>query len=366
MHNDHIYFNAINQIPQIGARRFKKLLKYFETMQEAWECSSAEFLKAGLDEKTITNFFEQRKKISPKKEWEKLVNEDIRFLTIQDEDYPKKLKELYDAPACLYVRGEIKNTDDFALAVVGTRKISNYGKQVTPELSYALAQQGITIISGLALGVDAVAHASAMRAEKGRTIAVLGGGVDNRSIYPRQNFQLAEKIIQEQRGAVISEYALGTTPRPENFPQRNRIISGLSLATLVIEAPEDSGALLTARCALEQNRDVFAVPGSIYNLNSIGPNNLIKMGAKLVVSAQDILEELNLEKIEEFTKVRKIVPDTREEAEILKHLSREPLHIDKLVALTNLDSQSINSVLSLMEMKGKVKNLGGMQYVVCG
>ena len=331
-------------------------------MQEAFGASFNQLKEAGLEEEIILEFIEKRKQIDPEKEWEKIEKEEIKILTIRDENYPTRLKEIYNPPAILYYKGKIEK-NEYSLAIVGTRKLTSYGKQATIEIASQLAQNGLVIVSGLALGIDTLAHQASINT-KARTIAVLGGGLDKKTLYPAANQKLAEKII-EQNGAIISEYPVATTPLKQNFPNRNRIISGLSLGVLVIEAPEDSGALITARFALEQNREVFALPGSIYSQNSLGPNNLIKMGAKLITHASDILESLNLMQATEFIKAKKIVPDTKEEALILEHLSREPIHIDKLVELTKLDTATISSTLTMMEMKGKVRDLGGMSYVIC-
>ncbi|MDA2936055.1 DNA-processing protein DprA [Patescibacteria group bacterium AH-259-L05] len=210
-------------------------------------------------------------------------------ITPQDKNYPPLLKEIPDPPQELYIWGVLKQKEKYPLAVVGTRKVSNYGKQVTLELVTELVKQGLTIISGLALGVDGISHQAALDAN-GRTIAVLGSGFNH--LYPQKHTKLAHDIVKSG-GAVITEYPPDTKPTQKTFPVRNRIIAGLALGVLVIEAPMRSGALITARHALEQNRDVFAVPGSIYNKNSAGTNNLIKMGAKPVTKAEDILESFN-------------------------------------------------------------------------
>jgi len=224
-----------------------------------------------------------------------------------------------------------------------------------------LSSTGLTIVSGLALGIDTLAHKACLEA-RGRTIAVIGSGLDRNSIYPSSNRRLFDMIAEN--GAVISEYPIGTAAMPYHFPARNRIISGLSLGVLVIEATEKSGTSLTANHALSQNRQVFAIPGPIYSPSSVGPNNLIKIGAKLVCNIQDVLEELNLVSLTEQIEAKEIIPDTEEEALILKLLSHEPLHIDKIVIETKLDTATVSSTLTLMEMKGKAKNLGGMQYVI--
>lgn len=355
------YFNAFNLIPEIGPIKFKKLLAYFGSLKEAWQAKRISLKKAGLEEKLVEEILIKRKEIDPDREIEKLFKEGISIMTIKDKSYPKILKEIYDPPALLYIRGSFQKEDEFSLAVVGTRRPSSYGAQVTLDVGSKLAQAGLTIVSGLAKGIDTLAHQAALEVG-GRTIAVVGSGIDKKSIYPPANRQLAEKISCQ--GAVISEYPIGTEAFPYHFPARNRIISGLSLGVLIIEAPEKSGALLTANHGLEQNRQVFAIPGPIYAKNSFGPNNLIKMGAKLVSSVDDILEELNLVSLKKQIETRKIIPDSKEEGLILEILSDKALHIDKIVSKTKLDTATVNSTLTLMEMKGKVRNLGGMNYVI--
>ncbi|MBU1255727.1 DNA-processing protein DprA [Patescibacteria group bacterium] len=285
------YFNAFNLINGIGPINFKKLLTYFHSLENAWSADLNEFNQAGLSQSLIEQIKKQRLKINPDWEMERINKEKISLITIQDKKYPKLLKEIYAPPPLLYIKGTIEPKDDFSIGIVGTRKLSSYGREITPLITSDLSQAGLTIVSGLAKGIDTLAHQAAIKAEK-RTIAVLGSSVDKKSIYPAVNRRLAEEI--SQNGAVISEYPINTKPLAHYFPQRNRIISGLSLGILVIEAPEKSGALITAKDALEQNRDVFAIPGHILSNNSLGTNNLIKLGAKLVSNANDIIEELNL------------------------------------------------------------------------
>ncbi len=360
--NDLKYWVAVSRNPKIGATRLVKLFNFFHSMEEAWQASFSELRRAGLDENIIHDFLAQKMTINPDAEWEKLVKENINVLTINDPKYPKLLKEIWNPPAILYVKGELPPDDGFNLAVVGTRKISTYGRQIASMLTAELVQNGFNIVSGLALGVDALAHQTTVGLG-GKTVAVLGSGIDSESVYPAQNRYLAGEIIKTG-GAVISEYPLGAIAMPGNFPLRNRIVSGLSLGTLVIEAAEESGALITAQCALEQNREVFAVPGSIFNPTSAGPNKLIKMGAKAVTSVNDILETLNLAQAANFIQNKKILPASPEEEKILANLSHDPTHIDKLIGACALDAAKIGAILTLMEMKGMVKNLGGMNYVI--
>lgn len=360
MNPEHLYFNAFNQIEQIGSVRFRKLLNHFPTLQAAWGASIAELRSCGLEEPVIQKILEARRLLDPQVEFEKLERQQIKLLTILDPGYPKLLKEIPQPPVVLYVRGELLPQDEMALAVVGTRKFSVYGKRVVEDLVRDLVRANITVVSGLALGLDTIAHHTALNFG-GRTLAVLGSGVD--TVYPASNRIIAERIVAGQ-GAIISELPLGMPPLKHHFPHRNRIIAGLSLGTVVVEAAADSGALITARHALEQNRQVFAVPGSIYNPVSVGPNNLLKMGAKPVASAADVLEDLNLGFLQEQLITQEIAGDNEEEQKILGLLSREPLHVDQITKVSGLSASAVAATLIIMEMKGKVRNLGANQYVL--
>lgn len=357
------YFNAFNLIEGLGPIAFKKLLAHFNSLKEAWSADLSQLGQTGLNQSLLDQIKKQRPRINPDWEMERLAKENINLITIQDKNYPKLLKEIYSPPALLYVRGELQPADRMSLAIVGTRKLSAYGQQITPQITADLTQAGLTIISGLAKGIDTLAHRAALKVG-GRTIAVLGSGLNKNNIYPAVNQRLAEEISQQ--GAVITEFPIGTEPLAQHFPQRNRIVSGLSLGVLVIEAPEKSGALLTAKEALEQNREVFAVPGHIFSQYSLGPNNLIKMGAKLVSQANDILEELNFSGIpsEETSDKQNKAPTSQEEELILKQLSKEPVHIDKIIIQSKLSTSVVNATLTLLEMKGRVKNLGSNSYVL--
>jgi len=362
MHAQAKYFVAFNQFHEkIGPQRIKKLLAYFHNLQNAWKAPESELLNAGLEENIVTELCAQRITIDPDKKLEELKPHGIDVITILDENYPKLLKEIYDPPPILYVRGHFLSQDEKALAIVGTRMPTPYGQQAASHLAGQIAQAGLTIVSGLARGIDTLAHLAALQ-NKTRTVAVVGSGIDEATIYPPSNRKLAQQI--SENGAVVSEYPIGCPALKHHFHARNRVISGLSLGALIIEAKEKSGALITARHALEQNREVFGLPGPIYSQTSAGPNNLIKMGAKLVSSTQDILEELNLKNLTEQIQIRQILPDNQEEAKILQILSDEPTHIDKIINDTKLDTATVNATLSLMEMKGKIKNLGGMNYVI--
>lgn len=286
-----------------------------------------------------------------------MANNDIEKITLKDNSYPKILKEIHDPPKTLYIRGSFSKQDEIAVGVVGTRDYTSYGKRAAEAIAGSLAEAGITIISGLAKGIDAFAHKAALD-RGGRTIAVLGSAIDSNSLYPACNRKLADKIAQN--GAVISEYPSGTKSERFFFPQRNRIISGLSLGVLIVEAPEKSGALITAMQAVEQNREVFAIPGPIYSQNSIGTNKLIQMGAKLVTCTNDILEELNLPLLEE--KKKKFKPENKWEEILFNILGKESVHIDEITKKSNLDAGLVSSTLITLELRGIVKNLGGGHY----
>lgn len=356
------YWLALGRFYKFGPIKFKKIKDYFPDMAAAFRAPLEEYVRAGLEEKTAEEFIIFRQQINPDRLLDDLNKEKIKVLTIIDPAYPKLLKQIYDPPFIIYYRGDLKAFNGFMLAVVGTRRFTGYGRQVTEKLVRELTAHNLTVVSGLAAGIDTLAHAAAIQAG-GRTIAVLASGLDRQNIFPAQNRYLADQI-EARGGLVLSEYPLGTMSLKHHFPQRNRIISGLSLATLVIEAGEKSGALITARHALEQNRDVFAIPGSIYSPYSMGANSLIKLGAKLVAGTQDILETLNLNDAVSYIESKKIIPESKEEKLILEKLNYEAVHIDELKRLTNLDTSVINSTLTIMEMKGMIKNLGNMQYVL--
>ncbi len=331
-------------------------------METAYQATSNDLIQAGLEENIVTEFMAARANIDPNKIIDNLTRENIKVITIDDQSYPKLLAEIYSPPPLLYWKGTFAKNDEFSLAVVGTRKYTSYGQQATENIVQELAANNITIVSGLAYGIDSLAHNACLSAG-GRTVAVLGSGLDQQSIYPTANRYLVKKIV-DAGGLVLTEFPLYTPPLRHNFPQRNRIISGLALGTLVVEAEEKSGALITARFSLEQNREVFAVPGNVYSPVSAGANNLIKQGAKAVTSAADILEALDLTRVISYIDSKKIIPESAEEKLIITHLNHEPTHVDELIRLTKLDTSLINSTLTLMEMKGMVKNLGGMQYVL--
>lgn len=346
-------------IPGIGRVRLAQLENYFSSLEEAWLAVPADLKHAGLDSNSIRAVTSWRPKFSLEAEMEKLDRYGVKVFTWHDPNYPSRLKEIYDYPPLLYVRGSLLPEDEWCLAVVGTRRPTVYGRQVTEEIVADLARSKITIVSGLAKGIDSVAHHSALEAG-GRSIAVFACGLD--TVYPGENANLARSIIQQ--GALISEYPLGTRPRADNFPRRNRIMSGLSLGVLVIEAGESSGGLITAHLALEQNREVFAIPGSILSPASRGTNHLIQEGAKLVRDYTDILEELNLTAVAHQMEIKEVIPSSDTESLLLKQLRAEPTHIDEVCRSSGLPISTVSSTLAMMELKGLVKQVGTMNYVL--
>jgi DNA processing protein len=355
------YWVALNSVDGLGPVHFNQLLKYFGDVEMAWNASVSDLKTLNFSEKLIHNFLQTRKNLVLESIMKQLNKLGVKVLTISSSDYPPLLKQIYDPPPVLYVRGRIIKEDELAIAVVGSRRMTRYGQEVTENLVQNLVAHGLTIVSGLAFGVDIASHQAALDAG-GRVIAVLASGVD--IITPTSNTFLAERILKEGRGAIISEHPLGTTPLKHFFPVRNRIISGLALGTLVVEATEKSGTAHTARAALEQGREVFAVPGSIFSPLSIGTHNLIKSGAKLVNSVEDILEELQLEAKSSKLKAREVVPETPEEDKILKILGNDEVHVDQIIQKSKLPTAVVTSTLTMMEMKGKVRNLGNQVYRV--
>ncbi len=357
------YWIAFSRILGIGPVRFRRLLNYFqEDVAAAWKADSSTLAHAGIDEKIIASFIKQRAKITPQQELERLEKLRIRIITWKDATYPPLLRRIEYAPPVLYMCGELNDDDrQYTIGIVGTRKMSSYGRQVTERFTSDLVKGKITIVSGLALGVDTVAHTSALD-HGGRTIAVLASGLD--IIYPHANYGLARRIIESGQGALLTPFPLGVQPEKGNFPARNHIISALSLGVLVTEAPPRSGALITAGSALEQGREVFAVPGGIFSPASAGVNKLIQDGAHPVTSVTDILEQLNLFMVPQHMEAQAILPDNEEERLLLKLLSHEPTHIDELTRGANMDAAQVSATLTMMELKGMIRSAGGMQYVL--
>ncbi|MBU0545814.1 DNA-processing protein DprA [Patescibacteria group bacterium] len=358
------YHAALAHFPKITYNRYKKLVGHFSNLQNLWQAELEEICRAGMEENIAYEFLLWREKTSVEKIMERLEKEQIKTTSLGESDYPKLLAEIADPPHTLFYRGKLPEDGKPSLGVVGTRKSSNYGKQMCEVLVGPLATHGLVIISGLALGIDGIAHKTALDA-KGITIAVLGCGVNKQSVYPAAHKLLAEQIIAND-GAVLSEYPPDFLPTQYSFPARNRIIAGLSHGTIVIEAPLQSGALITARLALDYNRDVMAVPHNATNLGGEGCNKLIKMGAKLVAKPEDALEAINLQNFLKTSPVQpNLLPANSTEEKIQNCLSREPKHIDLITKESNLDSPTVTSALTMMEIKGLVRNAGGMAYTTC-
>jgi DNA processing protein len=352
-----IYGNAFNLIEGLGPASLTKLFKFFGDFKSAWQASSNEFLKAGLSERLSLLIANTRETVQPEIAFEQLLKHQIEIITFTEPSYPQLLKEIPTPPPLLYIRGNKLALNQPGIGVVGSRKITQYGQLVTDELVTGLVQNNFSIISGLAFGVDAQALNMCVTLE-GTAIAVLASPLANYNISPRLNFELAQKIMT--KGCLVSEYPLGFSSLKQNFPARNRIISGLSLGTLIIEADVESGSLITAKFALEQNREVFAVPGSIFSPTSRGTNALIKQGAKLVGGTADILDELNINAGTVPEAVEALADE--EASAILNLLPKDGLHINEIVKQAGFAPAKINAKLTILEMKGRIKNLGGGNY----
>ncbi len=352
------YWVGFNIVKGVGPTRLRMLLDHFGSLAKAWEADEHSLKQAGLPRNVAQKVRETRHKISLDAEMKKIEQAGAHILTWENPDYPRHLLNIHSPPPVLYVRGRLRPEDEWAVAVVGTRRASVYGREATRRLARDLASQGITIVSGMALGIDTEAHRAALQAG-GRTIAVLGCGVD--VTYPRSNRKLAEEICAH--GAILSEYSLGTRPEAGNFPPRNRIISGLSLGVLVTEASERSGALITASYAGEQGRDVFAVPGNIFNRGSKGTNDLIRDNAVPVTSVRDIIEALNLTMVSEYQEARVTLPENATEAAVYARLSANPTHVDEIQRSCDMPMAQVSSTLALMELKGMIRRVEGMYYV---
>ncbi len=358
MKNNTKYWVGFNLVKGIGPVRLEKLLQYFGDIQAAWEARSYHLQAAGLNDNLVKRISEIRNRVSLDELEQKLRIQGIQVLTWDDQAYPDRLRQIVQSPFVLYIKGQLLAEDAWAVAIVGTRRYSSYGRQVAENISHTLARNGITIISGLARGIDGIAHRTAIDAG-GRTIAVLGSGLD--ILYPPEHRALAEEISKE--GALISDYPLGTPPDGSNFPPRNRIISGLSKIIIVIEAGERSGALITATYAAEQGKEVFAVPGKISAPMSKGTNLLIKQGAHPLLDPQDVLDLLNMTLVAEQRVIRKALPSDPKEAVLYQAVGEEPLHVDEICSQVNLPIEEVTSTLALMELKGMVRKTFGMKYV---
>lgn len=365
------YWLALIRAPKVGPVTFLRFLDYFGSPRNVFEASPSVWREVGVKDE----LFDYLK--NP--DWEAVEKDlawlaqgaDNHLLTLEHPSYPPRLREIHDPPPILFVRGNYQLLTSVQVALVGTRESSLSGENIAAELARGLVEAGFTITSGMAMGIDAASHRAAL-AEAGHTIAVLGTGVDR--VYPRQHHELAHEI--SEKGALVSEFLLGTTPNASNFPRRNRVISGLSLGTVVVEASLSSGALITAQQAVEQGREVFAIPGSIYNPGSKGCHKLIKEGAKLVETADDIIEELityisPLSRSPKITSTTLPLPLEKTEldadyTQLLACLGTQPTSIDRLVEQSGLTAGIISSMLLILEMNGLVASHSGGLYMRIG
>jgi DNA processing protein len=367
------FWLALTRIEGLGIRGCHKLIEHFGSPQAAYMASLTELESCGVPARVAQAIFAQAALKDAEKEAEKALKAGCEIIVFDSQDYPPLLKQIPDAPLLLYVRGNTKVLSQIAVAMVGTRRPSAYGSSVAHRLAHDLAQRQLVVVSGLARGVDSAAHRGALEAQ-GKTVAVLGSGLD--VMYPRENKRLAEEI--EKSGAVISEFPLGTGPTPENFPIRNRIISGLSLGVIVVEAAEYSGSLITSRLALEQNREVFAVPGNITSAQSFGPNHLIKQGAKLVDQWMDVVEEfpaevrMQLLPPAEDSEVESIgaqstlfaaslAPEQKAVFEVLR--ADQALFVDDIASAASVPHPRVLATLLELEMNGLIRQLPGKNFI---
>lgn len=355
------YWIWLTQIPGIGSKRFLQMLEIFGEPQNVFDADSAELkiCRSQIGERTFENLLKHKTTEFLDKAIEITVNKEIHVITFIDDEYPSLLKEIYDPPMVLYSKGLPINNISPTISIVGSRRTSEYGRQMADKFSKVIAESGISVVSGAARGIDTISHFGAIKA-KGYTIAVLGCGVD--VVYPRENKKLFSQI--EENGTLLSEYQPGTYPAPANFPARNRIISGLSKVLLVIEAGERSGALITVDFALEQGRDVFALPGNTNNPFCTGTNRLLKDGARLITDPIEIIEEYNINfKFKTEKTSSKAIQLDFFENEILKQLEEGEKYIEQLADNIQINIGKLNAALTMLEIKGLIKQLPGNIFI---
>ncbi|WP_366921656.1 DNA-processing protein DprA [Metallumcola ferriviriculae] len=350
---------GLSQVPGFGPRSLKQLLQEFSSVEELWTCSAELLRQTAISQAQIETFLQFRKNFDPHRETALLLENGIYFIHLDHPDYPERLTWLYDPPLVLYYRGDITILKDETIGVVGSRRATAYGAKVAYNLASDLASSGLVIVSGMARGIDTAAHKGALGAQ-GKTVAVLGSGVD--ICYPKQNKEIYQEICT--KGLVISEFPPNTPPEARNFPIRNRVISGLSSGVVVVEAAEKSGSLITADLALEQGKDVFAVPGPVNSANSVGTNRLLKQGALLVEDADDVLNQLGFSSglWKNNAPGKKGVLLTAEEEEIISLLCGGPIHLEQLAGDIGHSMERLQSLLLFLEVKGLVKKLPGSYY----
>lgn len=352
------YWIGFQLIPNIGPVRTRQLVEHFGSPENAWRASESALRATGLSADLVSGIVHGRGGIDLNREVDKLVTHGVQAISVDDPDYPRLLKHIPAPPTVLYMKGSYEPLDDLAIGVVGTRRSTTYGADMTRQIAGELAGAAVTIVSGLARGIDTFAHDAALNAG-GRTLAICGCGLD--TIYPPQNRKLAARIVEQ--GALISEYPLGVPPDGPHFPARNRIISGLSRGVLVVEAPRRSGALITTNFALDQGREVYAVPGSALSKVSEGCHELIRAGATLVTSAKHILEELDVPASQSAVQSRMVLPETDAEKILLAIIGAEPRHVNELSMDTGMPIHEANGTLLTMELKGLIRQSGAQHYV---
>jgi DNA processing protein len=350
------YWVAFQHAKRIGPIRLKRLVSHFGTIEHAWNAPSAD-LRIVLDSASVDSITSVRRALDLDKEMERIDRLGIDVFTLGEERFPDLLREVPTPPSVLYVRGTLQDVDLKAVGMVGTRRCTSYGRQIATTMAEDFARAGVTVVSGLALGIDGAAHRGAL-AGGGRTIAVLGSGVDQ--IYPSSHRELAEQIMAN--GAIISDYPPGTKPDARNFPPRNRIIAGLSLGIVVVEAPKRSGALITVDFAADYGRDVFCVPGNVQSDVSAGCHAVIRDGGRLVTSAADVLDDLGIAAPKQGQAKQQAFPMTEDERHLFNYIRWDPTHVDELAAAANLNAAQAGALLTLLELKGAVRDTGGQMY----
>lgn len=370
------YWVAMHRAQGIGPKRFALLEKFFGSIEVAWKASLGDLISSGIGAENARSIDRLRQETGPAQEMETLRKFGVTAVHRLAAEYPELLKEIYDPPPVLYYRGELRTVEPNGVAVVGSRRCTAYGREMARRIATGLAESDVSVFSGLARGVDAIAHKSALNAG-GRTVAVVGGGLD--TIYPAAHAQLAGEIVNSG-GAVVTEYPIGVRAKPEHFPRRNRVISGATRGVVVVEATRKSGAMLTVKWALEQDREVFAVPGNVISQNSDGPNWLIQQGARLVQSHEDVLVELGIEteapvstglKTEGTQAQMGVDSLAREDNErniedrILRYLaaSGAAAHVDDITRAVASPAPTVSSALTLLELKGQIRQIGPMLFI---
>ena len=360
-HADTQYINAFNHISGIGPQKLFKIAHFFNSFESAWHADEKQLISAGLSPTLTKGVIDHRKNIDVKREWQKCIDENIDLISVLNDFFPEKFKNMQNPPFCLYVRGNIDALHKPSVAIVGSRKISKYGTHATTAFANSIAKEDVVIVSGLALGTDAIAHKGALEAH-GKTVAVLAGGIDDATITPHSHLSLSQEIVTNG-GTLISEYPIGTEPHRGTFPTRNRLMAMLADAVIVIEATKKSGTLITAEYAKKYDRPLFALPGSIFSDNALGPNMLIQSGcAKPILASNDVLSLFD--KKESASKELLTFTDKNHET-IYKIISKHPegIQVNKLIKESNLDTNTISSTLTLLEIDNIVQNIGNQTYI---